>query len=601
MVTEEKRTIAAEFIRSTDEWKEKAAYAYKHHGKWLDISYAEVRNKAENIAHALWKMGLRRGDHIAILSENRPEWSITDYAITSPGMVTVTVYPTLLASHIQYILKNSDAKAIFVSDREQAEKIIGIKKDLPELQFMVVFDWERSLDEPWIYDYVNMESMGQEAKDRSSFDFVDESLKTRSDETMTIIYTSGTTGDPKGVMLSHGNLWWNAVSSIETLKPDPDEVFLSFLPLSHSLERTTGNIIPMIIGGKVCFATDISAVAQEIREVKPTIVISVPRFFEKMYAAIQNETQKFSGVKKQIFKEAMRAGIMVSRKYKQYGKEPAGIHRIQYAMADKLVFKKLRSYTGGRIKFFISGGAPLLDEIGEFFDAVGILILQGYGLTEASPVTHTNRRERYKFSTVGKPIYNVEHKLTEEGEILVKGPNVMQGYYKDPRATAEMIDDEGWLHTGDIGEIDLEGYLKITDRIKNIIVTSGGKNIAPSIIETELMKSSYIEQIVIIGDKRNYLTALIVPKYEQMEALAQEYNIKYDSYRELINHYKIVNTVHEDVQRIQQKFARYEQIKKIALLPEAFSIEKGEVTPSQKIKRTVVENHYREIIDALYH
>ncbi|BFN37196.1 AMP-dependent synthetase/ligase [Fidelibacter multiformis] len=600
-MTEEKRTIAAEFIRSTDEWKEKTAYAYKHHGEWVDISYAEVRNKAENIAHALWDMGIRRGDHIAILSENRPEWSITDYAITSPGMVTVTVYPTLLASHIQYILKNSDTKAIFVSDRDQAEKIIGIKKDLPELQFMVVFDWDRSLDEPWVYDYVKMESTGQEAKARSSFDFIDESLKTRPEEIMTIIYTSGTTGNPKGVMLSHGNLWWNAISSIETLKPDHDEVFLSFLPLSHSLERTTGNMIPMILGAKVCFATHISAVAQEIREVKPTIAISVPRLFEKMYAAIQNETQKFSGVKKQIFKQAMKTGRMISRKYKQHGKEPAGIHRIQYATADMLVFKKLRSYTGGRIKFFISGGAPLLEEIGEFFDAVGILILQGYGLTEASPVTHTNRREHYKFSTVGKPIHNVEHKLTEEGEILVKGPNVMQGYYKDPRATAEMIDEEGWLHTGDIGEIDLDGYLKITDRIKNIIVTSGGKNIAPATLETELMKSPYIEQIVIIGDKRNYLTALIVPKYEQMEALAQEYNIQYDSYRELINHYKIVNTVHEDVQRIQQKFARYEQIKKIALLPEAFSIEKGEVTPSHKIKRTVVENHYREIIDTLYH
>ncbi|RKY50743.1 MAG: long-chain fatty acid--CoA ligase [Candidatus Neomarinimicrobiota bacterium] len=597
----EKRTIAAEFIRSTDQWKDKVAYAYKHHGEWVDVSYGEVRKRAENIARALWSMGLRRGDHIAILSENRPEWSITDYAVTSPGMVTVTVYPTLLPSHIQYILKNSDTKAIFVSNRNQAEKIIGIKKDLPELQFMVVFDWDRSLDEPWIYDYAKMEAPEHGVNTDSPFHFAEESLKTRSDEIMTIIYTSGTTGNPKGVMLSHGNLWWNAISSIETLKPDPDEVFLSFLPLSHSLERTTGNIIPMMIGGKVYFATNISTVAQEIREVKPTIAISVPRLFEKMYVAIQNETRKFSGVKKQIFKQAIKTGKMVSRKYKQYGKEPRGIHRVQYAMADMLVFKKLRSYTGGRIKFFISGGAPLLEEIGEFFDAVGILILQGYGLTEASPVTHTNRRDRYKFSTVGKPIHNVEHTLTEEGEILVKGPNVMQGYYKDPRATAEMIDEEGWLHTGDIGEIDLDGYLKITDRIKNIIVTSGGKNIAPSTLETELMKSAYIEQIVIIGDKRNYLTALIVPKYDQMEALAQEYNIHYDSYRELINHYKIVNTVHEDVQRIQQKFARYEQIKKIALLPEPFSIEKGEVTPSRKIKRNVVENHYREIIDTLYH
>ncbi|MDD5582960.1 MAG: long-chain fatty acid--CoA ligase [Candidatus Marinimicrobia bacterium] len=601
MNTTEKKTIASEFIRTTEENKDKVAYAYKHHGKWVDISYATVREKAENIAHALWNKGLQRGDHIAILSENRPEWSIADYAITSPGMVTVTVYPTLLPQHIKFILENSDSKAIFVSNREQAEKIIQIKDNLPLLEFMVVFTWDTSLDEPWIYNWLDFEAMGNNSKKESTLSFKDESLKTRSEDIMTLIYTSGTTGEPKGVMLSHGNLWWNAISSIETLHPDHDEVLLSFLPLSHSLERTTGNIIPMILGAKVCFATDLSTVAQELQEIKPTLVISVPRLFEKMYAAVQSETQNFRGIKKQIFKKSINIGRVVSRKYKQYGKEPKGILRLQYAAAERLVFKKLRAFTGGRIKFFISGGAPLLEEIGEFFDAVGILILQGYGLTEASPVTHTNRRERYKFFTVGKPIKNVEHKLSEIGEILVKGPNVMVGYYKNPEATAEMINEEGWLHTGDIGEIDMEGFLRITDRIKNIIVTSGGKNIAPSILEAELMKSPYIEQLVILGDKRNYLTALIVPKHEEIESLAQKYHIPYDSYRELLNHYKIVNTVHEDVQRLQQKFARYEQVKKIALLPEEFSLERGEMTPSQKIRRNVVEEHYREIIDTLYH
>jgi long-chain acyl-CoA synthetase len=599
MMTKEKKTIAAAFLKTTDQWSDKVAYAYKHHGEWINISYGEVRSRAESIALALWKMGLKRGDHVAIISENRPEWSICDYAITSPGLVTVTVYPTLMEGHIQYILKNSDSKAIFVSTREQAEKIIEIKDELPDLQFMVVFDWDRSLDEEWIYDLIDFEASG-ENRDEPPFSFSDESEKTHPEDVMTIIYTSGTTGNPKGVMLSHGNLWWDATSSIETLKPDHNEIFLSFLPLSHSLERTAGNIIPMILGAKVCFATHITAVSREFREVRPTIAISVPRLFEKMYGAIQNESQMMKGVKKHIFQSAVKTGRMVSRKYRQLGKVPKGVHRIQYATADMMVFKKIRSYTGGRIKFFISGGAPLLEEIGEFFDACGILILQGYGLTEASPVTHTNRRERYKFSTVGKPIAHVEHRLTEEREILVKGPNVMMGYYKDPKATAEIIDPDGWLHTGDVGEIDVDGYLKITDRIKNIIVTSGGKNIAPSTLETELMKSPFIEQIVIIGDKRNYLTALIVPNYEEIETLAKKYHIQYDSTRELINHYKIVNTVHEEVQRLQEKFARYEQVKKIAFIPDPFSVEKGEMTPSHKIRRKVIENRYREIIDTLY-
>lgn len=600
MKNSEKMTVAYEFLKITEKYPDKIAYASKHHGDWKTITYSEVRSDVEAITRALWKHGLKRGDHIAILSENRTEWPLADYAITCPGMVTVTVYPTLPAQHVSFILKNSDSKAIFVSSREQAEKIIEIKNELPDLKFMVVFDWDTTLDQNWIYDLEGFKDSGKKITTKQSLSFREESLKTRPEDLMTLIYTSGTTGNPKGVMLSHGNLWWNARSGIETLKPDHNEIFLSFLPLSHSLERTTGDLVPLFIGATVYYATNISTVAQEIREVKPTICISVPRLFEKMYGAMMNESQKLTGVKKQIFLTSMKTGRMVSRKYRQLGKKPSGIHALHYAMADLLVFRKLRSYTGGRIKFFISGGAPLLEEIGEFFDAMGILILQGYGLTEASPVTHTNPRERYKFSTVGKPIAHVEQKLSEEGEILVKGPNIMMGYYKEPEATAEMIDADGWLHTGDIGDIDEDGYLKITDRIKNIIVTSGGKNIAPSALETELINSPYIDQVVVIGDKRNYLTALIVPNYEKIRELADNLNIQYDSARELINHYKIVNTVHEDVERIQQKYARYEQVKKIALIPEAFTIEKGELTPSMKIRRKVIENRYRDIIDTLY-
>jgi len=601
MKNSEKMTVAYEFLKITEKYPDKIAYAYKHHGSWKTVTYSELRSRVEAITCALWENGLQRGDHIAILSENRPEWPMADYAITCPGMVTVTVYPTLPSHHISYILKNSDSKAIFVSSREQADKIIEIKNELPDLKFMVVFDWDTTLDQDWIYGMIDFEESGKLYSKKTAQSFKEESDKTNPENLMTLIYTSGTTGNPKGVMLSHGNLWWNAWSSIETLKPDHDEVFLSFLPLSHSLERTTGDLVPMFIGATVYYATNITTVAREIKEVKPTLCISVPRLFEKMYDAMINESQKLTGIKKHIFFTAMKTGRMVSRKYRQFGRKPSGIHAFQYAIADMLVFKKLRSYTGGRIKFFISGGAPLLEEIGEFFDAMGILILQGYGLTEASPVTHTNPRERYKFSTVGKPVAHVEHKLSEEGEILVKGPNIMIGYYKEPEATAEIIDSEGWLHTGDIGEIDEEGYLKITDRIKNIIVTSGGKNIAPAALETELANSPYIDQVVVVGDKRNYLTALIVPNYERIEALAGALNIQYDTFRELINHYKIVNAVHEDVERIQQKFARYEQVKKIALISEPFTIEKGELTPSMKIRRKVVEIRYRDIIDTLYH
>ncbi len=601
MMKSEKMTVSGEFVKTCSQFPDKIAYASKKHNEWVPITYSDVRSNVEAVTHALWEKGLKRGDHIAILSENRTEWPLADYAIACPGMVTVTVYPTLPAHHILYILKNSDSKAIFVSNREQADKIIEIKDELPGLKFMVVFDWDTTLDADWMFDWKMFLKSGEKASAQGKLSFQEECEKTGPEDLMTIIYTSGTTGNPKGVMLSHGNLWWNAWSSIETLNPDQDEVFLSFLPLSHSLERTTGDLVPMFLGATVYYATDISAVGQEIREVKPTICISVPRLFEKMYSAMMSESQKLTGVKKQIFTFSMNIGRSVSRKFRQKGKKPSGMYSMEYALADLLVFKKLRSYTGGQIKFFISGGAPLLDEIGEFFDAIGVLILQGYGLTEASPVTHTNLRERYKFSTVGKPIANVEHKLSEDREILVKGPNIMMGYYKEPEATAEMIDAEGWLHTGDIGEIDEEGYLKITDRIKNIIVTSGGKNIAPAALETELVNSPYIDQVVVIGDKRNYLTALIVPNYDKITQLADNLNIQYDSIRELINHYKIVNIVHEDVQRIQQNFARYEQIKKIALIPEPFTIERGELTPSLKTRRIVIENRYRELIDTLYH
>ncbi len=595
------QTISQIFLQSTRQYAGSVAYQYKKGDEWIPITYGSVLQQVKGISYGLWTLGMRRGDHIALLSENRPEWALSDFGITTVGMVTVTVYPTLIPHQIEYILEHSESRIVFVSSANQAEKIISIREKLPKLEKMVVFDGCDNLpNEDWILGFQDLIEAGLAGQEQSELHFEDEAEATKPDDLLTLIYTSGTTGNPKGVMLTHNNLASNVDAGITALNIQKDDHFLSFLPLSHVLERMAGQFCPFTVGAAVSYAESVEQVAANLKEIHPTVVIAVPRLFEKIYNRVLEGANSGSAIKKLIFNWAVKVGSQVSAKFRQFGQEPLGFLAFKYQIAKKLVFSKLQEATGGRMRFFISGGAPLPKEIGEFFDAAGITILEGFGLTETSPVTNVNLLSRYKFGTVGPTVKNVEVKIADSGEILVKGPNVMKGYFKNPEATAEAIDEDGWFHTGDIGEIDLDGYLRITDRMKNIIVTSGGKNIAPAPLENQFIQSPFIEQIVIIGDRRNFLTALIVPTFEKLEQIAKEKGIQWNDRRELVSHSEINKEMDQEIKRIQESFARYEQIKKFTLLPELFSIENGELTPSLKIKRKAVEKKFADIIDQMY-
>ncbi len=596
-----KETIPQIFLDSCRKWSSRPAYSVKHRGRWEDLSYGQVYSLAKETATALWKLGFRRGDVMAILSENRPEWNICDFAISGAGMVSVPVYPTLTSEQILYILDHSEAGLIFVSSAEQARKIMDIQQTLPKLKYMIVFD-ENGMpqNQDWILGFDAFRALSEKEAAAFVYDFDAECDKSEEDDIFTIIYTSGTTGVPKGVILSQRNVASNVESALKALSIDEQDVFLSFLPLSHSLERMAGHVAPFRAGSRVAFAEGVNEVQDNLLEIGPTVVISVPRLFEKIYSKIQLGLSSSSAPKKKVFSWAVKVGSRISSSCSQFGRHPRGFLALKGRIAFQLVFKKLSRALGGNIRYFVSGGAPLSRDIGEFFDAAGIPVLEGYGLTETSPVTNVNRLERYKFGTVGPAIEGVEISLSDEQEIWVKGPNVMKGYFRDAAATEEAFSEDGWLRTGDLGEIDEDGYLKITGRIKDIIVTSGGKNIAPARTEQALSQSPYISQVVIIGDRRSYLTALIVPNLDEIRQLAADKQIQYDSDEQLVHHFEILGFIEKEVEAQQQNLARFEQIKKFTLMSREFSIEEGEMTPSLKIRRAMVENKYSDIIDIMY-
>ncbi len=437
------------------------------------------------------------------------------------------------------------------------------------------------------------------AFEKDHVDYYEEAVKkVKPDDLCGIIYTSGTTGAPKGVMLTHDNLLSNVKAARQIIRVDETDSLLSFLPLCHSFERMAGHFLAISAGATIAYAESVETVAENLGEVKPTLMTSVPRLFEKIYARVIENAEAGSPLKRKIFWWAINTGEKyVDAKFK--GKIP-GFLNFKYNLATKLVFSKLHHRVGGNLRFFVSGGAPLPQEIAEFFYKAGILILEGYGLTETSPVIAVNREEKFKFGSVGPAVPGVEVKIAEDGEALTRGPHVMKGYYKNPEATTETIDKDGWLHTGDIGLLDEEGFLYITDRKKNIIVTSGGKNVTPATIENLLVTSPYIEQVMVVGDKRNYLTALIVPNFDALKKYADENGIRYSDIKELLINEKIYEDVDAEIQNLTKDLARFEQIKQFTLMSKEFTIEDGELTPTLKIKRKVVSEKYADIIDKMY-
>lgn len=588
------KTIPEMFFQTVENNADKYSLFDKVNGVWEGKTFKEIGEAVELVGSGLKSLGIKRGDKIAILSNNSSRWAIADYSISGLGAIIVTVYPTLTNPHIKFIFNDSETKYAFVENEEQLEKTKSLVEECPNFKgFILMNDGDQSWQD--VIGFSSLMEKGKSFKNESGFDLKDHSQSINENDLLTLIYTSGTTGNPKGAMLSHKNLVSNIVNGRKAINIGNQDVLLSFLPLSHSYERMAGHFSAFSGGARIYYAESIESVGENMVEVRPTIMTSVPRLYEKMYAKIIDKVNNDPAIRQKIFWWAIKIGKLATP-FLLKQERPTGMLGLKFGLAEKLVFSKIKEKVGGRLRFFASGGAPLSKEIAEFFASATILILEGYGLTETSPVISINTPNKVKFGTVGKPIEGVEIKIAEDGEILCRGDNVMVGYFNNPEATAEVIDENNWFHTGDIGEIDEDGFLRITDRKKNLIVTSGGKNVAPAPMENALILSKYIEQSIVIGDKRNFISALIVPAFENLNQWAVEEGINND----YLNNPKTIQLFENEVREAMKNFAKYESVKKFKLVPDEWSVDSGELTPTLKVKRKVVEKKYAELIDSIY-
>ncbi len=590
-------TLTELFFTSVERYADNrpAAVRAKIAGVWRSITHKDLARRVVAVAVGLKELGIRPGDRVSILSETRPEWAIADYACLCAQAADVPIYPTLTAKQTEYILKDSGAIGVFCSTAEQVAKVLEIRSALPALRYVIVFDAAAQRDGVMTLD--ELEAKGQAALGKYPR-LKEEAIAVSPDALATLIYTSGTTGDPKGVILSHKNIWSNVQGGLQVMRLDPTDECLAMLPLSHVYERMVDYTL-LAAGVIINYAESFEKVAANLQEVRPTIVLSVPRLYEKVYARVLENALSGSGLKRRIFFWARKTGDDWATRRLAGRPIPTGL-AIKRKIADRLVFAKLRARTGGRIRFFISGSAPLSAEIAKFFYSAGLPVLEGYGLTETSPVLTLNPLDRPRIGTVGLAFPDVKLKFAEDGEILAQGPNVMAGYYNKPEATAEAIDQDGWFHTGDIGEMDADGYLKITDRKKDLIKTAGGKFIAPQPIENQVKLNKFVANAVLLGDKRKFSILLVVPNFEALEPWAKTQGFGGLSRRELIGHTLVQQKLDNEVQGMLSDVARFERPKRIVLLEQDFTIESGELTPTLKVKRRVVEKNYQQAIDAAY-
>jgi len=583
------------FFTASRKWNKPDAMQVRVDGKWQPISHATIVERVRRIALGLGTIGVARGDRVAILSENRPEWALADYACLTAGFADVPVYGTLPAEQIQYLLDDSGAVAIFVSNEAQAAKVASIRSRCPRVRHVIAFDEAARHDANLTLRDLEAKGAALDTVERAA-DYERAAMDVGPDDLATIIYTSGTTGAPKGVMLSHDNIHSN-VEATRRVVPIENDVALSFLPLSHIFERM-GDYWFFATGTTISYVESFDFVPLAMQEVRPSVALSVPRLYEKMYARVLENALAGGAIRKRIFFWARAVADRWANE-KLAGREPGALLGAQYDLAQRLVFSKLKARTGGRMRFFVSGGAPLATEINKFFFAAGLTILEGYGLTETSPVIGVNTPANFRIGTIGKPIDGVEVKIAPDGEILTRGPHVMKGYYNKPDATSEAIDPDGWFHTGDIGVIE-DGFIRITDRKKDIIVTAGGKNIAPQPIENMVKTNKYVSQAVMIGDRRKFPVLLVVPNFEQLEKWAKLKNIIWTDRSQLLAMPTIHAKMDKEVRSRLVGLAPFEMPKKIALLGQDFTVESGELTPTLKVKRRVIEKDYKSLIDSLY-
>ena len=587
-------TLSQLFINTIRSYPKDNLLMSKKGGKYVSLSSRDVWDRVRFLSLGLRVLGLQPRDKLIILSENCPDWVMTDFAALCAGATTVPIYPTQMPEQIKYIIDNSDAKIVVCSTRELWRKVETVRKDLTNVTHAILFE---DAAPEGVLTLAGIIAKGKAVAEGGGDDFEKTALGIHPEEVASIIYTSGTTGIPKGVMLSHANIVHNIKSLRAIVEFKDTDVILSFLPLSHILERMC-TFAFLYVGATIAYAESIETVGENLVEARPTIMVSVPRLFDKIYARVIDQVLAGSALKKKIFFWAVRVGKKRGQ-MKLRGEPMTGGLKFRYGVAQKLVFSKILAKTGGRVRFFVSGGAPLSKDIAEFFYAAGLTVIEGYGLTETSPVIACNTIEGVKFGTVGRPVPGVEVKIAPDGEILTRGPNLMKGYYKKEAETREAIID-GWLHTGDIGAFDDEGFLVITDRKKDLIITAGGKNVAPQPIENLLKTSPYITNAVVVGGNRKFISALIVPNFDKLEAYARAGDIPFGNRAELVGREEIRNFLLAEVNRCTPNLAPYERVKKIVLLDREFEIEAGEITPTLKVRRSIVEQKYKGLIDTMY-
>jgi long-chain acyl-CoA synthetase len=572
---------------------------FKNSGEWQRLTYVDVARRVRDLALGLVDLGIEPGERLAIWCENRPEWNIADLATLAIGAVDVPVYTTQALSQVEYILSDSRARAIFVS-AAFLEKALSIKAKVETLEHVILFDEDpATVDAGLALAAEDLSNRGRSLHGQRPELYEKLCREVGEDDLATLLYTSGTTGEPKGVMLTHKNLTANALNSTCWLELHKRrETALTYLPLTHIFERAVWYVYAYN-GTKIAYAESIEAVAQNLQEVRPTVMTSVPRMFEKIYARILERGLAAGFPKRQIFLWSLDVGRSFAE-IKDRGEEPGALLSFKQKFADKLVFSKWREGVGGNVRLFISGGAPLAPEIDYLFAAAGLKILQGYGLTETSPSVSCNTESRNRVGTVGPVMDNVEVKIDDDGEILIKGDTVMKGYYNRPEANEEAFTSDGWFRTGDIGHIDPDGFLVITDRKKDLIKTSGGKYIAPQRVESLLKSSRFVSQVVVVGNARKFASALIYPNMDLVKSYAEMKGIAYRDETELLKNPRIIDLMERQVEKYTAELARFEKVKKIALIGREMTIDAGELTPTLKPRRSFIEKKYAAEIDALY-
>ena len=587
------RTLSELFLKTAG--YDKAEHLmHKVGGRYEAVSTAELVDRVRRLAKALDDLGVQPGERVGLMSENGPHWPAIDFAVLSLGAIVVPIYPTLLPDQAAFIANDCGAKLLFLETQAHLDGLMGESAATPAVERYVTIRGASSDPRVTTFDALLERGAGVDPAW-----FEERARSPKPEDLATFIYTSGTTGKPKGVMLTHHNIASNVVAAMEVLPVEGSFTALSFLPLSHSFERTV-DYAYFYKGCTIAYAESVQAVAQNLQEVKPHVFVSVPRVYEKVLSRVQESVATSPPTKQKIFRWANAVGRQ-ALPWRLKLQQPPGLLGFKLKLADKLVFHKIRERLGGRFQFALSGGAPLGRDVAEFFWGAGIPIYEGYGLSETSPVITVNPPGRVKLGSVGPPIPGVETRIAPaDGEILARGPNIMKGYWNNPEGTAEVIDPDGWFHTGDIGEEDAEKYLTITDRKKELIVNAYGKNVAPAPIENALKASRFIGQAVVLGDRRQFLSALVVPDFEVLRSWAQRQGIAAADDKALLAEPRVRELIGKEVDAVNQNLAHYEQIVTWDLLPTEFTLETGELTPTQKVKRRVINQKYGDVIDRLY-